>query len=158
MGVDMSESGPPAEPPEHPLVASAQRASQTPVAATVALTGLFGRADEPEKRRVYLSAQLNQYAEFRAEDVVRYDDVSAADSPIAGHAATRVTLKRGSPVAFTHNWTESLNADDQFDLDVRVATGVLPSWAWPHTPAVRTMEDTRFRCVVRATETIGCRG
>jgi hypothetical protein len=135
------------EPPEHPLVASAQRATQTPVATTVTLTGLFGRAEDPDKRRVYFSAQLNQFAEFRASDVVGYDDVSAAESPVPGQAATRVTLKRGSPVQFTHTQTESLSADEQFDLDARIDTGLVGPWGWrgAATNFCRTIVET-IRC------------
>jgi hypothetical protein len=107
-------------PPEHPLVASLRANPQTPPAPTVTVTGLFGASDDPAKGRVYLSSQLDHYAEFHSDDVVHYETIPAAQSPIPGYDTTRVTVKRGSSVTYAR----SVTADDQFDLDVRLGTGM----------------------------------
>jgi hypothetical protein len=130
-----AQSGPPLEPEEHELVAAARR-TLAPIPSTVTLTGLFGKSEDAEKRRVYFSPQLNRYAEFSASDVVRYDPVPAAQSPVPGYDATRVTLKRGSPIELTQTSNESVTADDQFDLDFRVGT------AGPLSPVLRSGTTT----------------
>jgi hypothetical protein len=115
--------GPIDTPDEHPFVASARATPESAPAVNVRVTGLFANSDDPEKQRVYLSSALDYYADFRAEDVVHYEPIAAERSPIPGYDATRVTLKRGSPIAFTYMRTQSLIADDQFDIDVRLGPG-----------------------------------
>jgi hypothetical protein len=140
----------PAEPPEHPLVASLRDDPAGAATPTVTVTGLFGRSDDPAKRRVYFSAQLDHYAEFLAEDVIRYESVSAGQSPVPGHEATRVTLTQGSRVDFTYARTESVIADDQFDLDIRIGEGTCaPTSATGTGPGMivyRTMVS-QYTCV-----------
>jgi hypothetical protein len=122
-----TEEDQPREPPEHPLVGSLRKDPARPATPTVAVTGLFGRSDDPEKRRVYFSRELAYYAEFRVEDVVLYESVPVEESPIPDYEATRVTLHRGSRIDFTYARTDSLVAEDQFDLDIRLGLQDLTS-------------------------------
>jgi len=70
-------------------------------------------------RRLYFTADLDVYAEFRTEDVVSVTDVPADQAPFLGEQATRVELRRDAAVDFTR--THQRRAVDEFDLDVRIA-------------------------------------
>jgi hypothetical protein len=111
------------EPPEpHPLVAALRQKPSGAADSPVVLTGLFGDGDEDGRYRVYFSPQLDHYAEFAWDDVLRSDPVSAEPMGLPGdQKMTRVTLKRGAKVDFTHIRRSSVTADNQFDLDVRLA-------------------------------------
>ncbi len=121
----MTQPRRPQEPPDHALVkaqaAGGGASGGTPDAVT--LVGLYEKASAT-RRRVYLTRDLESYAEFDAADFLGYEDVPAESSPIPGVAATRVSLKRGAPVDFVYRHRSSVAAHDQFDLDVRA--GVAP--------------------------------
>ena len=53
----------------------------------------------PGWRGLYFTAELDYYAEFRAEDVIAYADIPADQPPFLGEQATRVTLRRDAQVA-----------------------------------------------------------
>lgn len=82
----------------------------------VHLIGLFGGVHDG-RWRLYLSGRLDCYAEFPA-DAVRASPQIHAGGPVPGFESTAVVLARGTPVTFT--WSETLTANDQLDLDVRM--------------------------------------
>ncbi|HTU95246.1 MAG TPA: hypothetical protein VMF14_05345 [Solirubrobacteraceae bacterium] len=119
----MTEPEPPdvpsKEPPDdHPLVEAHKAKTDTDPARTVTLTGLFENAGAG-RHRVYLTRDLGSYAEYNADDFISHEKVAAADSPIPGVTANRVTLKRGAQVSFVHSARTSVTADNQSDLDVQ---------------------------------------
>jgi hypothetical protein len=119
-------------PAEHPLVIKyREEIDRCGPKPTVTVTGLFANSDDDEKKRVYLSPQFDYYADFLVSDVLYYETVPPDYSPISGYAVTRFTLKRGSQITFTYVRTQSLIADDQFDIDIRVegAPGSIPPGA-----------------------------
>jgi hypothetical protein len=96
-------------PPVHPL-------TKGDPGSSVHLVGLFGGKTN-NRWRLYLSPRLDCYAEFDESDVQDHMPVQAG----VGTDATRVVLNRGAQVTFT--WSETVAAEDQFNLDARVQAG-----------------------------------
>jgi hypothetical protein len=86
------------------------------------LVGFWGDSDRSDFRRLYLTSDLEVYAEFRVEDVLATADIPPERSPFLGEQATRVELRRDAPVDITHS--RRVGEGDQFDLDVRFGTDV----------------------------------
>ena len=91
----------------------------------------MGDSDRPGFRRLYFSAELDSYAEFRTDDVLSMADIPPDRPPLLGEPATRVTLRRDAPVDFTR--TQRARPLDEFDLDVRLSRGVGVSQEQPLT-------------------------
>lgn len=91
-----------------------------PPAPVRTLHGFWGDSDRPGFRRLYFSASLNSYAEFRVSDVLEATDVPPNQAPFLGEQVTRVTLRRDAQVDITHSRTAG--TVDAFDLDVRFGT------------------------------------
>ncbi|MEV6977274.1 hypothetical protein [Kitasatospora sp. NPDC093806] len=87
-------------------------------AKTLTLSGLLGDSDRPGHRRLYFNKQLDYYAEFASDDVVSVEDIPSDQPPFVGLDATKVTLRREAPVAFTQVQTAA--PVDDFDLDLRL--------------------------------------
>jgi hypothetical protein len=110
---------PPTAPAEHPLVKALRAKTDRP---TATLTGFIGDSGQTGTQRLYLSPQLDHYAEFADDDVLSYDDAPAETLGVTHDTpATRVTLRHGASVQFTRVRTASVKADNQFDLDVQLA-------------------------------------
>jgi hypothetical protein len=105
--------------PQDPLVERLRPDPAQPAEPTKTLSGLLGDSDRPDHRRLYFTAELDYYAEFRGEDVLAYADIPPDQPPFLGEQATRVTLRRDATVAFTR--TQHARPLDEFDLDVRLA-------------------------------------
>ncbi len=84
------------------------------------LVGLFDEKDASGRWRLYLSPRLDCYAEFDDRDVRGHRPVTGG-GVVPGFDSTCVVLRRGAKVKFT--WSETLDADDQFDLDARMCAG-----------------------------------
>jgi hypothetical protein len=84
------------------------------------LTGFLADSDRPGFRRLYLTADRDYHAEFRAESIVDVALVPADEAPFFGHEAVRVTLESEGPegegVDYTR--TPSSEPEDEYDLDV----------------------------------------
>jgi hypothetical protein len=83
------------------------------------LTGFLAESDRPGFRRLYLTADRDYHAEFRAESIVDVEVVPAAEAPFLGFEAVRVTLEGEGP---DYTRTPSSQPDDEFDLDVESAS------------------------------------
>ena len=116
---DRSEPGNPAERQQDPLVARGRPDPSQPAEPTKTLAGALGDSDRPGYRRLYFTAELDYYAEFRVEDVLSIADIAPERAPLLGEPATRVTLRRDAPVDFTR--TQRARPLDEFDLDVRLS-------------------------------------
>lgn len=84
------------------------------------LVGLFDEKDEAGRWRLYLSPRRDCYAEFNDVDVRHHRRVTGG-GVVPGFDSTCVVLRRGAQIKFT--WTETVDADDQFDLDARMSAG-----------------------------------
>ena len=121
---DKTESGDRGQPddrPQDPLVERLRPDPAQPPERTRTLQGMLGDSDRSGMRRLYFTAELDVYAEFRTEDVVSVADVPADQPPFLGEQATRVELRRDAAVDFTR--THQRRPVDEFDLDVRLAAG-----------------------------------
>jgi hypothetical protein len=139
--------------PQDPLVERLRPDPAQPAEPTKTLSGLLGDSDRPGSRRLYFTAELDYYAEFRVEDVIAYADIAADQPPFLGEPGTRVTLRRDAPVEYTH--TQQAPPLDEFDLDVRLA-GRPPAAA---EPATFGCGDTEFfGCTQFCTMEAACPG
>jgi hypothetical protein len=86
------------------------------------LTGFLADSDRPGFRRLYLTADRNYHAEFRAEDVVETALVPATEAPFVGYDVVRVTLEGDDP---EYNREAAEPQEDEFDLDLE--SGPKPS-------------------------------
>ena len=104
--------------PQDPLVERLRPDPSEPPEPTRTLAGLLGDSDRPGYRRLYFTAELDYYAEFRSADVIDYSDIPPDQPPFLGEPATRASLKRDAAVEFTH--AQKARPLDEFDLDVRL--------------------------------------
>lgn len=116
---DSDDRGDPADRPQDPLVGRRRPDPTQPPEPTKVLEGALGDSDRPGFRRLYFSAELDYYAEFRTDDVLSVVDIPPDRPPLLGEPATQVTLRRDAPVDFTR--TQRARPLDEFDLDVRVS-------------------------------------
>lgn len=105
----------------------------------VHIVGLFA-GEQNGRWRLYLSPRLDCWAEFNASDVVEYRQV-ACDALVPGYESTCVVLKRSADIRFT--WSETVEADDQLDLDVHMSAGRSQP---PHIIPFRTMRPLSSTC------------
>ena len=135
--------------------------SQPPTPVRV-LDGLLGDSDRPGFRRLYLTRQLDYYAEFRDEDVLVVK-IEPDQPPFLGEQASRVTLRRDATIEYTR--VQTARPLDEFDLDVRLGPGpglppiepidtVFPPWCERPTREItvcrpRTCLDTCITCPTR---------
>jgi len=141
------------ERPQDPLVGRLRPDPSQPPEPTRTLQGLLGDSDRSGFRRVYFTADLDWYAEFRVEDVVFVADIPPEQAPFLGEQATRVTLRRDGVIDFTRTHRPRLL--DEFDLDIRLAT----ARARPEEPSTFGCPDTEyFGCTQFCTQEAICPG
>jgi hypothetical protein len=104
--------------PQDPIVRHLRPDPSQPPEQSAALTGFLGDSDREGFRRLYFTRDLDYYAEFRVEDVLRTVAIPAEEQPFAGEEATRVTLRRAAQVEYTRIRTAL--PLDEFDLDIRL--------------------------------------
>jgi hypothetical protein len=104
---------------QHPYVERLRPDPSKPPTPVVALTGLLGRSDRSGHQRLYFTRDLGTYAEFPSADVLFVEPIPAAESPITGIDASRVTLSHDATVHYTRSTKANTLGD--FDLDVRTA-------------------------------------
>jgi hypothetical protein len=106
--------GPIVEPTDlvpDPLVEKLVPDPSQPPPPTVALVGLLGRSRREGHWRLYFSTELNRYAEFKEEDVLRSVKIPREQRPFAGLEATRVWLKREAEVEYTRTESRRVRAE-----------------------------------------------
>lgn len=118
---ESADRGEAADRPQDPLVGRLRPDPSQPPTPTKTLEGVLGDSDRPGHRRLYFTAELDSFAEFRAEEVLSVADIPPDEPPFLGEQATRVTLRRDAAVDFTR--TQRARPLDEFDLDVRLAPG-----------------------------------
>ena len=107
------------ERPQDPLVGRVRPDPSQAPEPTRVLEGALGDSDRPGMRRLYFTAELDFYAEFRTGDVIAIVDIPADQPPLLGEEATRIELRRDATIDFTR--THQARPLDEFDLDVRLA-------------------------------------
>src|SRR5918997_5052952 len=83
------------------------------------LEGLLGDSDREGYKRLYFTRELDNYAEFRTEDVLFSEPIPPDQPPFLGQQATRVGIRRDATIEYTRVRTP--RPVDEFDLDVRLA-------------------------------------
>jgi hypothetical protein len=82
------------------------------------LEGLLGDSDREGYKRLYFTRELDNYAEFRTEDVVFREPIPSEQAPLVGLEATRVGIRRDAAIEYTR--VRAPRPVDEFDLDVRL--------------------------------------
>jgi hypothetical protein len=108
--------------PQHPLVGQLKPDPAQPAKRVVVLVGLPGNSDRSGFQRLYLSTKLDYFAEFSASDIVSTETVPAAESPLSGYEATKVSIGRDATIHYVR--VRSPQPVDEFDLDVRLGAPV----------------------------------
>jgi hypothetical protein len=104
---------------QHPYVERVRPDPSKLPRPVVTLTGLLGRSDRDGHQRLYFTRDLGTYAEFLSADVLFVEQVPAAQSPIQGIDASRITLSQDATVHYTRS-TKATELDE-FDLSLRTA-------------------------------------
>jgi hypothetical protein len=118
---DRSENAGPEDPasrPQDPFVARRRPDPAQPPEPTTRMFGFLGDSDRPGFRRLYLTRDLDYYAEFRVDDVVELESIPEDQLPFRGDEATRLTLRRDATVDYTRERTQP--PVNEFDADVRL--------------------------------------
>jgi len=119
---------------QDPLVERLRPDPSQPPTPVLVLEGLLGNSDRAGFRRLYLTRQLDYYAEFRDEDVLDVVKIEPDQPPFVGEQASRVTLRRDATIEYTR--VQTAPPLGEFDLDVRLAP---PSWGPPVGPTIDTL-------------------
>jgi hypothetical protein len=82
-----------------------------PPPPTVTLVGLLGRSPKEGYWRLYLTMELNHYAEFKQEDVLRSAKIPRMEPPFMGLQGTIVWLKREAEVEYTRTVSRRVRAE-----------------------------------------------
>ena len=139
--------------PQDPLVERLRPDPAQPAEPTKTLSGLLGDSDRPGNRRLYFTAELDYYAEFRVEDVVAYADIAPTSRRSSASRRRGSRCARDAPVEFTR--AHHARALDEFDLDVRLA----PRLPVPPEPNTFGCPDTEFfGCTQFCTQEAICPG
>jgi hypothetical protein len=148
-GNDQGESGDrpegAADRPQDPLVEQLRPDPSQPPQPALTLSGLLGDSDREGFRRLYFTADLGYYAEFRVEDVLALVAIAPDQAPFIGHEATRVTLRRDAMIEYTH--TRTARPLDEFDLDVRLGATRVPPGGAPDTFVATCWETCPVGCI-----------
>lgn len=96
-------------------------------ASVMVLEGLIGDSHRDGWGRLYFNRALTSYAEFKLADAVFSEEIPADQSPLAGMVATRVGVAQDAVVEYTR--TTRAKPQDEFDLDIRLASGAGSSQA-----------------------------
>jgi len=94
-----------------PLVESLVPDPSQPPPPTVTLVGLLGRSPKEGYWRLYLTMELNRYAEFKQEDVLRSAKIPRMEPPFMGLQGTIVWLKRDAEIEYTRTESRRVRAE-----------------------------------------------
>jgi hypothetical protein len=83
----------------------------------LALVGFLGDSDRPGHRRLYFTARLDYYVEFKIDDALAAVSIPPERAPFPGAEATEVTLREGAVLSYTR--TTQARPVDEFDIDLR---------------------------------------
>jgi hypothetical protein len=142
-------SGPEEELSPDPFVQRLRPDPSEPPIPVRVLEGLLGNSDREGYWRLYFSRELDNYAEFRQEDVVYSEPIPPDQPPFVGLDATRVGIRRDATIEFTRARTP--RPIDEFDLDVRLGAPGRMARERPIPPSL--VGDICPDCTGRAT---GC--
>jgi hypothetical protein len=101
---------------QDPYVEKHRPDPSSPPVRTLTLTGFSGRSDRAGYRRLYLTTDLDQYLEFREEDVVAEERIAAEEPEMPGEEATRIRIRRDAVIDQISSRPGS--SVDEFDLDL----------------------------------------
>jgi hypothetical protein len=113
------ERGSPEDLGQDPFVERRRPDPSQPPERVRILEGLLGDSEREGYKRLYFTRELDNYAEFRVEDVVFSETIPPEQAPLAGLEATRVGIRWDATIEYTRSRTP--RTVDEFDLDIRLA-------------------------------------
>jgi hypothetical protein len=76
----------------------------------IALEGLLGRGDKDGYWRLYFTTEFNEYAEFRARDVLYHESMAPEHPPFVGLKSTRLWVKPNAEIMHTRIESQQVQA------------------------------------------------
>jgi hypothetical protein len=104
---------------QHSFVDQVRPDPSSAPSSVATLEGIPGNSDRDGWARIYFNRALTYYAEFRKEDVVVTEPLTAEQSPVGGIESTRVGIRRDAVIEYTR--TSRAKPSDEFDLDIQLA-------------------------------------
>jgi hypothetical protein len=142
---------------QDPIVERKRPDPSEPVTPTTTLRGFLGDSDRADWRRIYLSRNLDYYAEVRISDIVHIGTIPAEHPPFPGEEASVVEVRSGADITFTRS--HKARGSDPFDLDIRLmspaAINLGPEWIFDTFPCLNTPQTCQctYTCVCTAAYT-----
>ena len=94
MANDQESRGHPEDLGQDPYVERRRPDPSEPPKQVRVLEGLLGDSDREGYKRLYFTRELDNYAEFRTEDVVFREPIPSEQPPMVGLDTTRVGIRR----------------------------------------------------------------
>jgi hypothetical protein len=116
--------GPEEELSQDPFVEKVRPDPSEPPIPIRVFEGLLGKSDREGYWRLYFSRELDNYAEFRQDDVVFSEPIPPDEPPFLGLDATRIGIRRDATIEYTR--VRAPRPVDEFDLDVRLMDPTKP--------------------------------
>lgn len=107
-----------------PIVEELVRDPSEPAEPAIVLVGLLGISPRDRYRRLYFNAEFDEYAEFRAEDVLHRERMGKETPPFVGLESTKLWVKQDAEV--THTRIGSAPQVQASFLAGDIATGSTP--------------------------------
>jgi hypothetical protein len=105
---------------QDPLVGRLRPDPAQPAKPALTLVGFLGDSDREGFRRLYFTRELDNYVEFRAEDVLDAGPIPPDQPPYLGDEATQLTVRRDAGLEFTRE--RAGRPLDEFDLDLQLSS------------------------------------
>jgi hypothetical protein len=118
MANDQESRGNPEDLGQDPFVERRRPDPSQPPEEVRIQEGLLGDSDRDGYKRLYFTRELDNYAEFRTEDVVFREPIPSEQPPMVGLDTTRVGIRRDAAIEYTR--VRAPRPVDEFDLDVRL--------------------------------------
>jgi hypothetical protein len=83
-------------------------------------TGLLARSTKPGKWLLYPSLDMSVSHEIDEDDIVHSERLAAEKSPFGSLGGSRIFVKKGAEVTTTRTVSQTHEAGDDFDLDIRL--------------------------------------
>jgi hypothetical protein len=121
------------EQPRHPLNATEIFAgpndglSQTCNGVST-FVGLQGSSQRAGYRVIFPTLDMGRFVEIAEEDILATEDLAPAHSPFGALGGTRVSVREAARILTSRAGSQMLEADDEFDLDIRLGAS---GWSMP---------------------------
>jgi hypothetical protein len=137
--LDTQRGGLEEQPPRHPLNSTQIFAgphdglSQTYNGVST-FVGLQGHSQKAGYRVIFPTLDMGRYLEIAEADILETEDLSPDHSPFGVLGGTRVSVREAAPILTSRAVPDTLEVDEEFDLDLRLGAS---GWSVPpgmHAP------------------------